>query len=241
MCAGLALGRGFSLPFIGPPGEITLKAETSGELEATDEEMFGIPAAAETTMITETTSTSGTPTGTTPTGPASSTAATGASTSSSGKRAILKGTGISIQVPSGWVVEESDFDDVLEIRWRGSGVLSGHEEVVAYLLLQKADLLSGENVGEFAERLVEEFLDSTTSDQDIALENDEVIENFHGVTVFAIDIVARGGFMPYHMRNFYWVKGGQGYMMTFYATAWTFKDREPTFNRMLESMRWEGT
>lgn len=234
-CAGLSFSRGFALPFIGPPGELTLKMGSPGELEAVDEvfystETVSAPAkVAETTAPSRVTSAAETPKEPTPT-PAPAAKPSGA------KRVTLRGTNTSVEVPAGWVVESADADEVIEIRWHGSGVASGRQEIVAYLLLQSVDLRKGEDVDDFADRMMDEFDASVAPDQDIAYENEAVIKNFHGVTAYAIDIVERG-FLPYRMRNFFWIKGGKAYMMSCYATAGSFEERLPAFTRMIESLR----
>lgn len=223
VCIGLAFDRGFVLPFAGP-AEITLRAETSGEPELVDEI---IPSES---IVSETT-----PAGAKTTGH-SKPQVRAKSAPQTGKRANLQGTGISIEIPTGWVHEKSDLDGVIEIRWRDSGIDSGHDETAAYVLLQKVELRRGESLENFAERLVEEFLSGTTLDEGIDFENDAVIENFHGVGALSIDIVARG-YLPYRMRNYYWIKDGNGYMLSCYGAAGTFEDRAPAFNQMIKSIR----
>ncbi len=224
-CAGLAFTQGYVWPFTRPPAEIVLNADDSGELETVADEFSAEPAS-RVSMPTGG--------GTTP-----SDSKLEEATDSGTKRASLPGTGISIEVPSGWVVEPNDFEDLLEIRWRDSGVESGREEVVAYVLLQKMELREGETLDDFAKRLVEEFKASTTPDDRIKYERDEEIANFHGVRALTVDVVS-SGYLPYRMRDIFWVKDGSGYELTCYATAGTFEDREPTFKRMLESMRLSG-
>lgn len=224
-CVGLAFSQGFALPFMGPPGQITLKAAAAGELEAVGEAAPGEP------YDTSPTSHSSTPRA------KDSGATTPARSSISAlRRASLQGTGVSIEVPAGWVVEAGDHPDVLEIRWRGSGVVSGHDETAAYVLLQREDLQSGETLEGFAERLIEQFASSTTTEDRVRIENDRVIPNFHGVKALSIDIISNG-YLPCRMRNLYWVKDGRGYFLTCYGSAGTFEDRLPAFNRMLDSIR----
>ncbi len=148
----------------------------------------------------------------------------------------LRGTSVSVQAPDDWRVESSDLDDVLEIRWHGSGVESGRQEVAAYLLLQAVELRRREALEDFGERMVREFMSAKTPDQPVSLENENVIKDFHGVTALSIDVVA-GGYLPYRMRNLYWISGGKGYMISCYATAGSFEDRLPAFERMLKSIR----
>jgi hypothetical protein len=219
---GLAFGRGFTLPFMGPPPEITLQADSSGELEIVDEAPSGE---------------SGSP-GTAPGGHAAAGGGTGTAIAppAGARRATLPGTAISIEVPPGWFVEESELADTLEIRWRGSGVASGHEEVVAYLLIQRADLGPSEDLEEWAERMVEQVIDAASPEERIEFDREEVIASFHGVPALSIDIITRG-FLPYHMRNYYWALGGDGYILTCYATAGSFEERAPTFERMIDSIR----
>jgi len=219
---GLAFGRGFTLPFLGPPPEITLEADSSGELEMVDEVPSGESGSS----------------GTAPGGSAADGGETGTSVVSpaGAKRATLPGAAISIEVPPGWFVEESELADALEIRWRGSGAASRDEDVVAYVLLQEMDLEPGEEAEDFAERVTEELLFAMSSEEDVRLERDEVIANFHGVLALSIDMDV-SGYLPYHTRNLYWIAGGKAYMLTCYATAGSFEERAPMFERMIDSIR----
>ena len=224
---GLAVQKGFSVPFVGPPAEITLTAEDSGELVAVDDFSSGEAAGpAESGTPTPTPISSGSGRRATP--PVTPTR----SPSPSAGRATLAGTGISIEVPPDWFVEEGDFDEVLEIRWRGTG----SKEDVAYVLLQQSDLRPGEPMEEWAERMVEQVVEAEGEEDRVRFERDEVISNFQGVPALAIDIITPG-FMPHHTRNYYWVQGGKGYILTCYATTGSFEERVPTFDRMVSSMR----
>lgn len=219
---GLAFGRGFTLPFTGPPPEIVLEAETSGELEIVDDMLSGESSSS----------------GTAPGGSAADGGETGTSVAppAGARRATLPGTAISIEVPPGWFVEEGDLDDALEIRWRGSEVASGHEEVVAYVLLQQEALGPGEPLEEWATRMVEQVEAAAVPEDRIRYEGEREIPDFHGVQALSIDIITRG-FLPHHMRNYYWALGGDGYILTCYATAGTLDERAPAFNRMIDSIR----
>lgn len=135
-------------------------------------------------------------------------------------------------MPPGWYVEEGDFDEVLEIRWGGVG---GGDDV-AYVLLQQSDLRPGEPMEEWAERMVEQVVEAEGAEDRARFERDEVIPNFHGVPALAIDIITPG-FMPHHTRNYYWVQGGKGHILTCYATIESFEDRVPSFERLVESVR----
>jgi hypothetical protein len=228
---GLAVERGFSVPFLGPPAEITLMAEDSGELVAVDE----LPSS-ESALPTEPGTRTPTPISSASSRPATPPVTPTPSPSGSVRRATLAGTGISIEVPPGWFVEEGDFDDVLEIRWGGAGVASGREEDVAYVLIQQSDLRPGEPMEEWAERMVEQVVEAEASEDDVRFERDEVIPDFHGVPALSIDIITPG-YMPHHTRNYYWVQGGRGYILTCYATTGSFEERVPTFDRIVNSMR----
>jgi hypothetical protein len=219
---GLALGRGFTLPFLGPPPEIVLEAETLGELEVVDDLPSGESGSSDTAPGGY--ATDGGETGTSDVSPAGA------------RRATLPGSTVSIEVPPDWFVESGGIDDVLEIRWRGTGVASGHEEVVAYVLLQKEGLGPGEPLEEWAERMVEQVEAAATPEDRIRYEREAEIADFHGVQALSIDIITRG-FLPSHTRNYYWALGGDGYMLTCYATAGTFEERAPAFNRMIDSIR----
>ena len=233
-CAGLSFSRGFALPFVGTPDEITLKMGSSGELDVVDEVFY---TAAESPPVPKPVPKATAPAAAKPAAEETPKKPAPAPPAKSGaKRATLRGTNTSIEVPTGWVVESADFDDVVEIRWHGSGVASGRQEIVAYLLLQTVDLERREDLDDFADRMMDQFDASVAPDNDIAYENEAVIKNFHGVRALAIDIVERG-FLPYRMRNFFWIKDGKGYMLSCYATAGSFEDRFPAFNRMIDSIR----
>ena len=219
---GLAFGRGFTLPFLGPPPEITLEADSSGELEMVDEVPSGEPGISGTAPGRS--AADGGETGTRVVSPAGA------------RRATLPGTAITMEVPPGWFIEESELEDALEIRWRGPGAASRDEEVAAYVLLQEMDLEPGEGLEDYAERVTEEMLFATSSEEEVRLERDEVIANFHGVPALSIDMNV-SGYLPYHTRNLYWVVGGTGYMLTCYATAGSFEERVPMFQRMIDSIR----
>lgn len=247
-CAGMAFSRGFTLPFTGPPGEITLRADPAGDIEEADYFEFDEPEVRESKPTD-----GGKPSSAPPTArskepvtaaaaaPRSSAAAPSApaptrSSTSYPKRAILKGSGISVEVPEGWVAQPSDYEDMLEIGWRGTGIASGRGEAVAYFLLQKIDLRLGDSLEDFAKREMEQFEDSLAPDQRLSYENEDEIRNFHGVRALTIDVVMRGDW-PYRMRNIFFIKGGKGYLITCYATAGSYADRAPTFDRMLKSIK----
>ena len=107
---------------------------------------------------------------------------------------------------------------------------------MAYVLLQKEALGPGEPLEEWAERMVEKVAEAASPEERIRFERDEVIPDFHGVPALSMDIITRG-FLPYHMRNYYWALGGDGYILTCYATAGTFGERSPAFNHMVNSIR----
>lgn len=224
---GVAVERGFSVPFLGPPAEIVLAADDSGELVALEESPSGedgVPSGSGTRTAPPVSSGSARP--------ATAAATPSSSTSGSVRRAVLAGTGISIEVPPGWFVEEGDFDEVLEIRWGGSG----RGDDVAYVLLQQSDLRPGEPMEEWAERMVEEVVEAEGSEDEARFERDKVIPDFHGVQALSIDIITPG-YMPHHTRNYYWVLRGQGYVLTCYADTGSFEERVPTFDRMVGSIR----
>ena len=244
-CMGMAFMSGFTVPVIGAPREIEFTSDPAGAPEPMDEDAVVLPAtaAAPRRAKSSPSSTAGTrkPGAITSTGRGSRPAPippvpNTLPISAGARRAILPGTDISIEVPSDWVVEESEYDDILDITWRGSGMTPGREGEVAYLLLQRLPLQRGETTEQFAERLLEEFDKSTTLEQEIRYENDDEIADFHGVPAVAVDVIARGEY-PYRMRNIYWTAGGAGYLLTCYATAGNYAERLPAFTRMLNSLR----
>lgn len=237
--AGVALSKGFTPSLPGRDTGITVRVSEPADLEPVGTVLPSDAAAPKAAPATVSTAAGGPERAA---GSASESAKPAPakspvkSPSTSSKRAALRGTGASVEVPTGWRVESDPSDEALEVRWRGSGVDSGRNEVVAYLLLQAPPLRRGEGLEDFAERLLEEFQSSVSPGDKVAYENDDEIADFHGVPALRIDIVQRG-FMPYRMRNYYWVKGGRGYLLSCYATAGSFEERLPAFQRMIQSIR----
>lgn len=236
---------GFTLLVLGAPREIEFTSDPAGAPEPMDEEAVFLPAAAAAPRRAKPPPAPSTRTRKPPTGAlidhasraaAAPPAAISRPAPTDERRVFLAGTGVSLEVPSDWVVEESEYDDILDVTWRGSGMTPGREGEVAYLLLQRLPLQRGETTEQFAERLLEEFDKSTTPEQEIRYENDDEIADFHGVPAVAVDVIARGEY-PYRMRNIYWTAGGAGYLLTCYATAGNYAERLPAFTRMLNSLR----
>jgi hypothetical protein len=226
-CMVLALGRGFTLPFTGPPAEITLKADTSG----TPVVVGRISATAATSPTLKTlrrhpSRAVGSP----------QTHHTAKSPAPAANRVTLPGSAISLEVPAGWFTNNGDLKNVLEVRWRNPHSGPGSDSDVAYVMLRREDLYPGETVEAFAERQTQAARSSAAPDQGLTVEQQAVILNFQGTRAVVV-VLSWGGYWPSREEDYYWILSGQGYVLTCSTSTSTYAEHAADIDRIVRSLR----